>query len=288
MAVGDGDMDEKPTFGDFIMGVEGLAILRSWLEDPLRVKERAQEIVEIVAQREEEPWSEAIVGVERSVTAGYGESASTYDDDESPLIRAEESVVRELIANYPAGKALDAACGTGRHAEYMVLLGHQVTGIDATTEMLTVAKSKVPSAQFETGSLESLPLPDNSMDLVVCSLGLAHCADLGPPIRELGRVVRSGRPVILSDLHPFTVMLGGHAYYPISRTETGFVRNYVHLPSEYLAAFRESGLNVVQCIERLCGDEEIDAMGFDEQMEDLMIAAFKGVPIAMIWELVKG
>ena len=29
-------------------------------------------------------------------------------------------------------------------------------------------------------------------------------------------------------------------------------------------------------------------MGFDEQMEDLMIAAFKGVPIAMVWELVKG
>ena len=40
MAAGDGDMVEQPTFGDFIMGVEGLAILRSWLKDPLRACEQ--------------------------------------------------------------------------------------------------------------------------------------------------------------------------------------------------------------------------------------------------------
>ena len=280
-------MVEQPTFGDFVMGVEGLAILRSWMTEPLTVKARSKKIVEMVRQREEEPWSELIVGVERTVTAGYGESAASYDDVGNPLILAEEAVVRGMIARYPAGEALDAACGTGRHAAYMASLGHRVIGIDATVEMLAVAKSKVPYGEFDLGYLESLPLPDNSIDLAVCSLALPHCAELGPPIRELGRVVRHGRAVILSDLHPFAVMLGGHAYYPRSRTETGFVRNYVHLTSDYLAAFQDAGLDVVQCVEKLCGEEEIAAMGLEGQMPDLMKVAFMGAPIVIVWELVR-
>lgn len=280
-------MGEQPTFGDFVLGLEGLAILRSWMTDPEGVKARVGEISEMVGQLREEPWSEPVVGVERTVVAGYGESAASYDDVANPLKLAEETVVHELIAGYPVGRALDAACGTGRHAEYLASLGHDVIGVDATPEMLSVAKTKVPSGQFEVGRLESLPLADNSVDLAVCSLGLAHCADLRQPLRELGRVVRRGGAVILSDLHPFAIMLGGHAYYPRSRIETGFVRNYMHLPSAFLGAFEETGLEVVQFIERLCGEDEIAAMGLTEEMTGLMKAAFKGVPIVIVWELVK-
>ena len=281
-------MGEQPTFGDFVLGLEGLAILRAWMTDPQAVKARAKEIAEMAGWLGEEPWSEPIVGVERTVAAGYGESAASYDDVANPLKLAEETVVRELIADYPAGRALDAACGTGRHAEFLASLGHEVIGVDATPEMLSVAKRKVPSARFEVGRLESMPLSDDSVDLAVCSLGLAHCADLRQPLRELGRVVRSGGAVILSDLHPFAIMLGGHAYYPRSRIETGFVRNYMHLPSEFLVAFEEMGLEVVQFIEKLCGEEEIAAMGLTEEMSALMKAAFMGVPIVIVWELAKG
>ena len=287
MAEGDGDMVEQPTFGDFILGVEGLAILRSWMTDPPTVKARSKKIVEIAGGLEEAPWANPIIGVERTVTAGYGEWADTYDDESNPVIIAEEAVVRGLIANHPAGKALDAACGTGRHAAYMASLGHRVTGIDASVRMLEVARSKVPAAQLETADLTSIPLEDGAMDLAVCSLALTHCPDLGPPVRELERVLRPGGTIIISDVHPFAVMLGVHAKYPRNRTETGFVRNYLHLPSDYLNAFQEAGFDVVRCIEPLHGDEEIAAMGFDEQMTELMKAAVKGVPIIIVWELVK-
>ena len=280
-------MVEQPTFGDFILGVEGLAILRSWMTDPSTVKARSEEIVEIVAQRGKEPWANPIMGVERTVTAGCSEWADTYDDESNPVIVAEEAVVRSLIAGFPAGKALDAACGTGRHAAHMASLGHRVTDIDASARMLEVARSKVLSGQFETADLTSMPLEDGAMDLAVCSLALTHCVDLRTPVRELGRVLRPGGTAIISDVHPFTVMLGVHAKYPRSRTETGLVRNYLHLPSDYLNAFQEAGFDVVRCIEPLHGDEEIAAMGFDEQMTDLMKAAVKGVPIIIVWELVK-
>ncbi len=287
MTVGEGDMVEQPTFGEFMLGVEGLAILRSWMMDPSTVKARSKEVVEIVAQRGKEPWVNPIIGVERTVTAGYSEWADTYDDESNPVIVAEEAVVRSLIAGFPAGKALDAACGTGCHAAHMASLGHRVIGIDASARMLEVARSKVLSGQFETADLTSMPLEDGAMDLAVCSLALTHCADLRRPLLELGRVLRPGGTAIISDVHPFVVMLGGHAKHPISRTETGFVRNYVHPPSECITAFRESGLNIVQCVEMLCGDKEIGAMGLAEDLPGLMEAAFKDVPIVIVWELVK-
>ena len=183
-------MTDQAKFGDFILGLEGLAILRSWISDPATVSARSQKIVSIAKELEEAPWSNPILASEWTVTAGYAEWAATYDISRNPMFLAEEPIVHELLARYSIGAALDAACGTGRHAAYLASLGHQVTGIDSTPEMLETARAKVPAAQFETADLTAIPLLDGTMDTVVCSLALTHCADLKSPIRELARVVR--------------------------------------------------------------------------------------------------
>ena len=242
-------MPEQATFGDFILGWEGLAILRSWMSDPAIVTARTRKIVEMASQIEEEPWTNPMAASERTVTAGYAEWAATYDDSNNPMFLAEEPVVRGLLERYPVGAALDAACGTGRHAKYLASLGHWVTGIDSTAEMLRLAMAEVPAAHFQTADLTAIPLSDGEMDLTVCTLALTHCSDLGPPIRELARVVRPGGHVVISDVHPFMTMLGVHGGYRRNPSELGFVGNHVHLTSDYLTSFQEAGLNVVQCIE---------------------------------------
>ena len=281
-------MVDHATFGGFVLGLEGLAILRAWMSDPATVRTRTGKIVEMASQIEEAPWTNPMAARERTVTAGYAEWATTYDNASNPIFLAEEPVVHGLLTSYPVGAALDAACGTGRHAAYLASLGHRVTGIDSTAEMLRVAMAKVPgAAQFQTADLTAIPLLDGEMDLAVCTLALTHCSDLGPPIRELARVVRPGGHVVISDVHPFMTMLGVHGGYRRNPSELGFVRNHVHLTSDYLTAFQEAGLNVVKCIEPLWGDQEIATMGFAEQMPDLMEAAVRGIPIVIVWELEK-
>ena len=63
-------MVEQPTFGDFILGVEGLAILRSWMTDTSTVKARSKKIVEIAGGLEEAPWANPIIGVEPLAAVG--------------------------------------------------------------------------------------------------------------------------------------------------------------------------------------------------------------------------
>ena len=280
-------MTEQARFADIVLGFEGLAILRAWMLDNDTVKARAQEILDIAARIEEEPWSNLLIYSEDTVTAGYADWSATYDDPGNPVLLAEEPVVREILAYYPAGKALDAACGTGRHAEYLASLGHEVTGVDATPEMLELAAAKVPEAQFESGDLTDLPFADGEIDLVVCTLALTHCADLGPPITELARVLRPGGHLVISDVHPFDVVLSVQGGFRRKRGGRGFVRNYVHLTSDYLNAFQQAELSVLQCKEPLWEDQEIATIGFSKKMPELLDTAVKGLPIAIVWELQK-
>ena len=280
-------MTEHPTLGDFILGFEGLAIMRSWTLDPDGVKARVRSIVEMAGRLDQEPWSSSVVVGEKTVTDGYAEWAAVYDAPGNPVLFAEEPVVREMVARYPAGDALDAACGTGRHAAHLASAGHTVVGVDATLEMLEHARAKVPGARFETGDLTALPLPDGAVDLAVCAFALTHCADLGLPVSELARVVRPGGHVIISDVHPFSVALGGQARYRPVEAERGFIRNHVHLVSDYLAAFQAAGLELVRCVEPLWGDREIATFEFADDFPDMLEAAVKGLPIVIVWELEK-
>ncbi|MCY4582812.1 MAG: class I SAM-dependent methyltransferase [Chloroflexi bacterium] len=280
-------MTEHPTLGDFILGFEGLGIMRSWTVAPDVVKARVRGIVEMAGRLDEEPWSSFVVVGEKAVTDGYAEWAAVYDAPGNPVLIAEEPVVREVVSRYPVGDALDAACGTGRHAAHLASAGHRVVGVDATSEMLEHARAKVPSARFETGDLTALPLPNGAVDLAVCSFALTHCADLGPPTGELARVVRPGGHVVISDAHPFSVILGAQARYRPVDAERGFVRNHVHLASDYLAAFQAAGLDVVGCIEPLWGDEEIATFEFAKDFPDMLSAAVRGLPIVVVWELEK-
>ena len=280
-------MIKYSTLGDFVLGLHGLAILRNHWVDPAAVNATTRSIVEIAGKLDQEPWSEPWQAEERTVREQYAAWAAEYDAPGNPVVMAEEPVVRGLLAQYPVGVALDAACGTGRHAEYLGSIGHEVIGVDVTPEMLEVARTKVPAARFELADLTALPLPDDAVDLAVCALVLTHFTDLEAPLAEIARVVRTGGHVVISDVHPFMVMLGSQAVDMVDDGSSGFTRNHIHQVSDYLAAFRMAGLDVVQCLEPTWGDEETATLGVGEHVPALLEAAVKGLPIVIVWELVK-
>ncbi len=123
---------------------------------------------------------------------GYTLWSDSYDEPGNPIIALEEAVVRDLIRPVTPGRALDAACGTGRHAEHLARLGHQVLGVDVTPDMLARARDRVAEAEFQTADLRELPLEDASFELIVCGLALAHLPELDAPVGELARVLAPG------------------------------------------------------------------------------------------------
>jgi ubiquinone/menaquinone biosynthesis C-methylase UbiE len=264
--------------------VEGLALLRLWLTgDPQTVEARLAEVRDLAARLDRPPLSVPAIDPEVEVGAGYARWAPTYDGPNAVVLR-EERVTLPLLDGLPVGEALDAACGTGRYARHLLLRGHRVLGVDASPEMLAVARRRAPRATFREGLLESLPLDTASVDLAVCALALTHCPRLEGPIGELARVVRPGGRVLLADLHPLVVWLGGHAVFAGGTGGRAFVRNLPHPHSAYLDAFAAGGLAVERCLE-----PAINAADLPEPVSPDVAAAqrdaFVGLPGSLVWLL---
>ena len=155
---------------------------------------------------------------ELSVRDGYAAWAPWYDGDGNPLIALEGPEVRRRLGPLAGRTALDLGCGTGRHALMMAAEGARVLGLDASVEMLAIARRKpVPAPGAVLWARHALPGPlpmaDGAVDLVVMGLVAEHLADLPAALRESARVLRPGGRCVLSALHPHRVAEGQRARF---------------------------------------------------------------------------
>jgi ubiquinone/menaquinone biosynthesis C-methylase UbiE len=255
--------------------------------DPTASAKRIDEIAHLHAGLNDGLPSVVLDLPELEVGPGYEAWAGTYDELPNPLISLEEPLVHALVDSLPPGRALDAACGTGRHTEYLHSRGHAVIGVDAVPAMLEKARRRAPEAEFRTGNLEALPIEDESVDVVVCALVLSHAPELGRPIAELARAAKPGGRIVISDLHPFMLLLGGGALFQGSNGQYGLVRSYAHSHAAYLAAFRSAGLEVEECLEPTWREDHIEVMAgpLFALAPEAFRAAMVGTPGALIWHL---
>src|SRR5438270_13129252 len=124
-----------------------------------------------------------------STVLAYQQQAAGYDAEAGGgLFAADEPVVAEYLRGREPGVALDAACGTGRFAEFLSRRGHRVIGVDSSPDMLACARRRVPDGDFHVAELDRLPPPDSAVDVIVCALALVHVPRLQPVLAELARV----------------------------------------------------------------------------------------------------
>jgi ubiquinone/menaquinone biosynthesis C-methylase UbiE len=90
----------------------------------------------------------------------------------------------------PGVELLDVACGSGLVARLAASCGAQVSGIDAAEQLLAIARSRSPEADFRLGSMFDLPWDDASFDVVTSFNGIwGNCGDA---LVEMRRVLRPG------------------------------------------------------------------------------------------------
>lgn len=275
------------TVGHYFAGTIGLSLIRHWYRDGAQNKARIAELRELLDRLDELPNSLVLDPLERDLPTGYAEWADFYDGP-NPLIEAEEPAVRPIIEQFaaPGCRALDAACGTGRHAAFMAGLGCEVTGIDQSPEMLDVARTTTPAARFDEGDVESLPYADASFDLITISLALCHLADPTAAIVELGRVLAPGGHLVISDPHPRGgAIVGGQAFYGgiVPGERMRWVRNHYHGASTWLNAFRDAELEVVTCRELPFTEGQITATPAIAFYPDAVRSAVEGFVSLWVW-----
>ncbi len=113
--------------------------------------------------------------------------------------RSAEYVDAWIASNVPGKVFLDYACGNGRYAIFAAKSGAALSlGFDISNVSVENARRNaqgVDNVRYFQADAENTKLPDNCIDVVICS-GMLHHLDLSYAYPELRRILRPGGRVL--------------------------------------------------------------------------------------------
>jgi SAM-dependent methyltransferase len=279
----------------YLLGIEGLGLLRAFSGEFDREFVEAR-LAEVRRLLNDESLAGAGMDVDSvSTVDGYRVWSKTYDDPGNTAFDMDTPLIEDILDGLPAGVALDAACGTGRLSRVLADRGHRVVGVDSSPDMLARAREGMPDGEFLPGDLHRLPLPDNEVDLVLCALALTHVPDLEPVLAEFARVLRPGGHLVISDMHPETLLRGSVPAVRDQDGRPGRVVSHRRLVGDYLRAALPVGLQPRRCEEprftikpattatESLGPWELWPWSLMELIPEATRAANTGVPAMIVW-----
>lgn len=118
----------------------------------------------------------------------------------------ERPAVTSLLPKLSQAHVLDAGCGSGWYAEYLLNHGASVTAIDFNADFVSLTQTRVCNRARVLQADLSRRLKfagDGEYDLVVCPLVMHYFKDWQPVFQEFHRVLKADGILVFSTHHPF-------------------------------------------------------------------------------------
>ncbi len=201
----------------------------------------------------------------KDITFNFADSsvAEAYDQVLVPLLF--EPWTKKLInenRSWSSRYVLDLACGTGavtKHLLNQVTCTGKIFALDLNEEMLAINKAKFEemgcedTIEFIHASAETIPIEDNTLDIVICQQGLQFFPDKLKAAREIYRVLHKGGKLIISTWLPVSecdiISTLCETLETIQEEELSQLMRipFDHMPKEELKqTFVEAGFNTVK------------------------------------------
>jgi SAM-dependent methyltransferase len=125
---------------------------------------------------------------QRPLSSSFGRAAAAYAEHRPDYA---QEAVRWALEPAPGRRVLDLGAGTGKLTATLVAVGADVVAVEPDAAMLAELRSGLPAVRGLSGSAESIPLPDRSVDAVVAGHAL-HWFDMDVAGPEISRVADTG------------------------------------------------------------------------------------------------
>jgi len=217
--------------------------------------------------------------IKKHIKKQYAETVSTNDHSGSSREHANDSMAYAQSIGYseqemktvPEGAAATHGCGNPtalaelKEGEVVLDLGcgggldaflaaqrvgrkGRVIGVDMTPEVVDKARANAgagdyPNVEFRVAEIENLPLPDDSVDVVISNCVINHSPDKPAVFREAYRVLKPGGRMFVSDL-----VTAGRLPAEVSRNADKLWADWVAAASsrqEYLEAIEAAGFRKI-------------------------------------------
>jgi SAM-dependent methyltransferase len=212
-------------------------------------------------------------GHTRRTRQAYDRLAAVWSSttDEGPYNGfLERPALRSLIPGGLDGAAvLDAGCGSGAQAQWLLDQGAEVVGIDVSPRMIEEAERRCGGrGRFLVADLAApLPLGPASFDGITCSLALHYVADWSVPLRSFASALRPGGWAVISLDHPFARPLPGQrgGYFDTELLSDTWQKAGVEVTQQFwrrplgavVAAFADAGFAVDRIAEARPSEEAL-------------------------------
>jgi len=209
---------------------------------------------------------------QHAVRAGQQEQATEYfakvagSWDLLKTLHVPESAVEAAVVEALAGRVvdllIDLGTGTGRMLEVLAGSYKRGVGIDASREMLAVARARlanaaIPHAQVRLGDIADLDAGIGPADAVVIHQVLHYFDDPGRMLTQARRLLKPGGQIVIVDFAPHSLefLRADHAHRRLGLSQSQMevwaaaVGMSVDLVREFPSDSGENGLTV--CLWRL-------------------------------------
>jgi SAM-dependent methyltransferase len=209
----------------------------------------------------------------------------------------ERPALQSLVPENLAGAlVLDAGCGSGAQAQWLLGQGADVIGIDLSPRMVDEARRRCQGrcqgrgrSRFLVADLaEPLPLEPRSLDGITSSLALHYVRDWSVPLRSFASALRPGGWAVLSLDHPFGARLPGQqgTYFDTelvtdtwSKADIEVSQSFWKRPlSASIGFFADAGFVVERIAEPQPSPEALDRFPSE-------LAGLAGVPTFIVYRL---
>ncbi|NOX16163.1 MAG: bifunctional demethylmenaquinone methyltransferase/2-methoxy-6-polyprenyl-1,4-benzoquinol methylase UbiE [Epsilonproteobacteria bacterium] len=148
---------------------------------------------------------------QQKIVKMFDDIAPTYDRANRVLsmgvdIQWRKKACDETFVRYkkPVNLIVDVACGTGdmmgywkKRADKLDITVDKIVGIDPSIGMTDVGKGKFPDFEFIISEATSLPLEDESVDILSISYGIRNVVQRQKAFKEFARVLKTGGYVVI-------------------------------------------------------------------------------------------
>ncbi|ADB31349.1 Methyltransferase type 11 [Kribbella flavida DSM 17836] len=142
-----------------------------------------------------------------TLSSAYDDVADDYDEWVGAGAVLDDPTFAELVGDVAGQKVAVVACGQGREARYLATQGADVTGLDASGNLLAIARQHEETDPlgivYHHGDAHTLDgLADESFDGAVCHMALMDIPDLAAALGSVARILRPHGWFVLSITHP--------------------------------------------------------------------------------------
>jgi SAM-dependent methyltransferase len=128
--------------------------------------------------------------------------------EENYWFRRHEVVYERLADRCSGREVLEAGCGEGYGADLIADVAGRVIGLDYDEATVAHVRARYPRVEMLHGNLATLPLADESVDVVVNFQVIEHLWDQGQFVGECFRVLRTGGVLLMSTPNRLTFSPG--------------------------------------------------------------------------------